>query len=53
MSEPEGTFPDRGAVAVAEWLGTGVVVFPSHHGGFTEQGGPDAFAVTLRRVLAA
>jgi hypothetical protein len=27
------------------------VIFPSHHGGFGQQGDPDAFAATLRRVL--
>jgi hypothetical protein len=36
---------------LAEQLGTDVVVFPSHHGGFHEQGDPEAFAATLRRVL--
>src|SRR6266516_5067672 len=49
--ESEDTFPYRAALAVAERLGTDVVVFPSHHGGFHEQGDPDAFAATLRRVL--
>jgi pimeloyl-ACP methyl ester carboxylesterase len=47
----EGTFPYRAALAVAERLGTDAVIFPSHHGGFTQQGDPDAFAATLRRVL--
>jgi hypothetical protein len=28
------------------------VTFPSHHGGFHEQGDPEAFAATLRRVLS-
>ena len=51
-AESEGTFPCRGAVAVAERLGTEVVIFPSHHGGFGGQGDPDAFAATLRSVLA-
>lgn len=50
-AESEGTFPDRAAVAVAERLGTEAVIFPSDHGGFHEQGKPDAFAATLRRVL--
>jgi len=50
--ESEDTFPYRAALAVAERLGTDVVVFPSHHGGFHEQGDPEAFAATLRRVLA-
>jgi pimeloyl-ACP methyl ester carboxylesterase len=51
-AESEGTFPYRGALAVAERLGTESVIFPSHHGGFGEQGDPDAFAATLRGVLA-
>jgi pimeloyl-ACP methyl ester carboxylesterase len=47
----------RGALAVAERLGTGAVVFPGNHGGFLggefgQQGEPDAFAATLREVLA-
>jgi hypothetical protein len=47
----------RGAYAVAERLGTEVVVFPSHHGGFVGgdsgwAGKPVEFAATLRRVLA-
>jgi pimeloyl-ACP methyl ester carboxylesterase len=50
-AESEGTFPYRAALAVAEGLGSEVVIFPSDHGGFLEQGDPDAFAVTLRRVL--
>jgi len=50
-AESEGMFPYRAALAVAERLGTEVVIFPSHHGGFHEQGDPDAFAATLRRVL--
>ena len=42
---------------MAERLGTEPVVFPSHHGGFMGgefgmKGDPDAFAVTLREVLA-
>jgi pimeloyl-ACP methyl ester carboxylesterase len=47
----------RAAVAVAERLGTAPVTFPGGHGGFlggeygqTEE--PDAFAATLREVLA-
>jgi pimeloyl-ACP methyl ester carboxylesterase len=52
-SESEGTFPYRAALAVAERLGTEPVIFPSNHGGFTGQGDPDAFAGTLRQVLAA
>lgn len=50
-AESEGTFPSRAALAVAERLGTDAVIFPSHHGGFGQQGDPDAFAATLRRVL--
>jgi pimeloyl-ACP methyl ester carboxylesterase len=50
-AESDGTFPYRAAVAVAERLGTEAVIFPSHHGGFHEQGDPDAFAATLRGVL--
>jgi hypothetical protein len=46
----------RGAVAVAERLGTEPVTFPGGHDGFLggEYGGmgePDAFATTLRKVL--
>jgi pimeloyl-ACP methyl ester carboxylesterase len=48
----------RAAVAVAERLGTAPVTFPGGHGGFlggeygqTEE--PDAFAATLRDVLAS
>ena len=50
-AESEGTFPYRAALAVAERLGTEAVIFPSHHGGFGQQGDPDAFAATLRRIL--
>jgi hypothetical protein len=50
-AESEGTFPYRAALAVADRLGSEVMIFPSHHGGFTEQGDPDPFAATLRRVL--
>jgi pimeloyl-ACP methyl ester carboxylesterase len=50
-AESEGTFPYRAALAVAERLGSDAVIFPSHHGGFHEQGDPDAFAATLRQVL--
>lgn len=49
--ESDGTFPYPAALAVAERLETEAVIFPSHHGGFHEQGDPDAFAATLRRVL--
>ena len=56
-AESEGEFANRAAYAVAERLGTKVVVFPSHHGGFVGsesgwRGEPEAFAVTLREVLA-
>ena len=55
-AESEGAFPYRAALAVAERLGTEAVMFPSHHAGFLggefgQQGDPDAFAATLRRVL--
>jgi hypothetical protein len=55
-AESEGEMPNRGAHAVAEKLGTEVVVFPSHHGGFLGgeygyAGDPDAFAEKLREVL--
>ena len=56
--ESEGQLPSRGAVAVAERLGTTPVLFPSGHGGFLgdeygQPGQPDAFAAKLRKVLAA
>jgi pimeloyl-ACP methyl ester carboxylesterase len=50
-AESEGTFPYRAALAVAQRLGTEAAIFPSHHGGFGEQGEPDAFSATLHRVL--
>ena len=50
-AESDGTFPYRAALAVAERLGTEPVIFPSHHGGFGQQGEPDTFAATLRGVL--
>ena len=54
--ESEGEMANRGAHAVADRLGTTVVVFPSHHGGFLGGeygwgGDPDAFAPKLREVL--
>jgi pimeloyl-ACP methyl ester carboxylesterase len=57
-AESEGEYAHRAAVAVAERLGTTPVMFPSHHGGFLggeygQSGDPDAFAATLRDVLAA
>jgi pimeloyl-ACP methyl ester carboxylesterase len=56
--ESEGQLANRGAVAVAERLGTKPVMFPSNHGGFLgdeygQPGAPDAFAAKLREVLAA
>jgi pimeloyl-ACP methyl ester carboxylesterase len=51
-AESEGTLPYRAAVAVAERLGSDVAAFPSHHGGFHEQGDPPAFAAALQRVIA-
>ena len=52
----EGTMANRGAHAVADRLGTSVVLFPSGHGGFLggeygQMGEPDAFAAKLREVL--
>jgi pimeloyl-ACP methyl ester carboxylesterase len=56
-AESEGELPHRAALSVAASLGTEAVIFPSHHGGFLGgefgwRGDPDAFAATLRRVLA-
>jgi pimeloyl-ACP methyl ester carboxylesterase len=56
-SESAGEMANRGAFAVADWLGTTPVIFPSHHGGFLGgeygwSGEPDAFAAKLREVLA-
>jgi pimeloyl-ACP methyl ester carboxylesterase len=53
----EGELAHRAAVAVAERLGLDPVTFPSHHGGFLggeygQAGDPEAFAATLRGVLA-
>lgn len=55
--ESEGEMANRGAYAVAERLGTKVVVFPSGHGGFLggeygQMGEPEPFAAKLRDVLA-
>ena len=55
-TESEGEMANRGAYGVAERLGTDIVVFPSHHGGFLGgeygwPGEPDAFAAKLREVL--
>jgi pimeloyl-ACP methyl ester carboxylesterase len=56
-AESEGELANRAALSVARLLGTEAVIFPSHHGGFLGgefgwRGDPDAFAATLRRVLA-
>jgi pimeloyl-ACP methyl ester carboxylesterase len=52
----EGIMSSRAAFALAERLGTDVVVFPGDHGGFMggeygQTGEPDAFAAKLREVL--
>jgi pimeloyl-ACP methyl ester carboxylesterase len=57
-TESEGELAHRGAIAVAERLGTTPVMFPSGHGGFLGDeygmpGEPEAFASTLREVLTA
>jgi len=54
--ESEGEMAHRGALAVAQGLGTQPVIFPSHHGGFLGgehgwAGEPEAFAAKLREVL--
>ena len=51
------TLANRAGVAVAARLGKTPVIFPGNHGGFLggeygQQGDPDAFAATLREVLA-
>jgi pimeloyl-ACP methyl ester carboxylesterase len=56
--ESAGEMANRGAIAVADRLGTKPVPFPSDHGGFLggeygQTGHPDAFAAKLREVLAA
>lgn len=56
-AESEGELSQRAAVAVAECLGTLPVTFPGGHGGFLggeygQTGEPDAFAASLRGVLA-
>jgi pimeloyl-ACP methyl ester carboxylesterase len=56
-AESEGEMAHRAALAVAERLGTEAVIFPSHHGGFLGgefgwTGEPEAFAATLRDILA-
>ena len=55
-AEGAGTLANRAGVAVASRLGKTAVTFPSNHGGFLggeygQQGDPDAFAATLRKVL--
>lgn len=56
-AESAGEMAHRGAVAIAERLGTEPVTFPSNHGGFLggeygQQGDPEGFAAKLREVLA-
>ena len=56
-AESEGELAHRGALVVADLLGTEPVVFPSNHGGFLggeygQMGEPDAFAAKLREVLS-
>jgi len=53
----EGQMAYRGAVAIAEKLGTKAVIFPGGHGGFNKSdwdptANPEAFATKLREVLA-
>lgn len=55
-AESEGEMANRGAYACAKELGTEVVVFPSHHGGFLGGeygwgGEPVAFAARMQEVL--
>lgn len=45
-----GQIAQRGAAALAEQLGTGLVRFPGDHGGFMHE--PEPFARTLREVLS-
>jgi pimeloyl-ACP methyl ester carboxylesterase len=57
--ESEGILPSRAAFAVADRLGTEVVMFPSGHGGFMggeygqPPGDPEGFAARLREVLSS
>jgi pimeloyl-ACP methyl ester carboxylesterase len=56
-AESEGEMAHRSGEAVAARLGMEPVTFPSHHGGFLEEGfgakgDPDGFAVTLRQALS-
>lgn len=55
-TDSAGTLPARSAAAIADRLGTEIVEFPSHHGGFLageygQHGEPEKFAVKLRQVL--
>jgi pimeloyl-ACP methyl ester carboxylesterase len=56
--ESEGILASRGGYAVAERLGSEVVIFPGGHDGFMggeygqQPGKPDQFAAKLREVLA-
>ncbi len=55
--ESDGQLANRGAIAVAERLGTEPERFPGDHGGFLggeygQAGDPDAFAAKLREVLS-
>jgi pimeloyl-ACP methyl ester carboxylesterase len=57
-AESDGALTYRAAQAVADQLGTEVVLFPSHHAGFLggefgQTGEPDAFAAALREALTA
>jgi pimeloyl-ACP methyl ester carboxylesterase len=57
-ADSEGELAHRGAIAVAERLGTRPVMFPGGHGGFLgneygQPGEPEGFASTLREVLTA
>jgi pimeloyl-ACP methyl ester carboxylesterase len=56
-AEAGTTMAARAATAIAERLGAAPVTFPGDHGGFLggeygQTGQPDAFAATLRQVLA-
>jgi pimeloyl-ACP methyl ester carboxylesterase len=57
-AESAGELAHRGALAVAERLGTEPVIFPGGHGGFLgdeygQPGAPEAFAARLREALTA
>jgi clorobiocin/coumermycin A biosynthesis protein CloN7/CouN7 len=49
-STSEGEFAHRAAAALADRLGTLMVMFPGGHGGFASD--PDEFVAVLRRTLA-